>query len=137
MDECNLERIREIFSRDKFATEVTGIEIVAVSENYAKCELNIDSRHKNAMNTVMGGVIFTLADFCFAIAANAEKLSVVTEASNIMYLNAIRGEKLIAEAVCLKSGRRNCFFRVTITDELGTAVAEVSETGCRLDGTRQ
>jgi len=137
MDECRLKHIREIFSHDKFATEVTGIEIVAASENYAKCELKIDSRHKNAMNTVMGGVIFTLADFCFAVAANAEKLSVVTETSNIMYLNAIRGKKLIAEAICLKSGRRNCFFCVTITDELGTTVAKVSETGCRLDVPKQ
>ena len=133
MSDSLLERARETFGHDRFATEVTGIEIVDVAENYARCELAIDSRHRNAMGAVMGGTIFTLADFCFAVAANAEKLSVVSVSSNIVYLNAVRGEKLIAEAHCLKSGRRNCFFRVTVTDELGTLVAEVTETGSRVE----
>ena len=132
MSDSLIERARETFGHDRFATEVTGIEIVDVAENYASCELAIDSRHRNAMGAVMGGAIFTLADFCFAVAANAEKLSVVSVSSNIVYLNAVRGERLIAEAHCLKSGRRNCFFRVTVTDELGTLVAEVTETGSRV-----
>ncbi len=132
MSDSLIERARETFGHDRFATEVTGIEIVDVAENYARCELAIDSRHRNAMGAVMGGAIFTLADFCFAVAANAEKLSVVSVSSNIVYLNAVRGERLIAEAHCLKSGRRNCFFRVTVTDELGTLVAEVTETGSRV-----
>lgn len=133
MSDSLLIRARETFGHDRFATEVTGIEIVDVAENYARCELAIDSRHRNAMGAVMGGAIFTLADFCFAVAANAEKLSVVSVSSNIVYLNAVRGERLIAEAHCLKSGRRNCFFRVTVTDELGTLVAEVTETGSRVE----
>jgi acyl-CoA thioesterase len=133
MSDSLIERARETFGHDRFATEVTGIEIVDVAENYARCELAIDSRHRNAMGAVMGGAIFTLADFCFAVAANAEKLSVVSVSSNIVYLNAVRGERLIAEAHCLKSGRRNCFFRVTVTDELGTLVAEVTETGSRVE----
>ena len=132
MSDSLIERARETFGHDRFATEVTGIEIVDVAENYAKCELAVDSRHRNAMGAVMGGAIFTLADFCFAVAANAEKLSVVSVASNIVYLNAARGERLIAEAHCLKSGRRNYFFRVTVTDELGTLVAEVTATGSRV-----
>lgn len=134
MSDSLLERARETFGHDRFATEVTGIEIVDVAENYARCELAIDGRHRNAMGAVMGGVIFTLADFCFAVAANAEKLSVVSVSSNIVYLNAVRGTKLIAEAQCLKSGRKNCFFRIVVTDELGSLVAEITETGCRVEG---
>lgn len=132
MNDTLLERAKSTFGRDLYATEVTGIEITAVAENYAKCELTIDARHKNAMGAVMGGVIFTLADFCFAVAANAESLSVVSVASNIVYLNAVRGEKLFAEAHCLKSGRKNCFFRISITDDQGTLVAEVTETGSKI-----
>jgi acyl-CoA thioesterase len=81
----------------------------------------------------MGGAIFTLADFCYAVAANAEKLSAVTESAHIMFLNQVRGNKLIAEAKCLKSGRRNCYFEISITDELGTNVAVVTEVGCKID----
>ena len=134
MSDSLLERARETFGHDRFATEVTGIEIVDVAENCARCELAIDVRHRNAMGAVMGGVIFTLADFCFAVAANAEKLSVVSVSSNIVYMNAVRGSKLIAEAQCLKSGRKNCFFRIVVTDELGSLVAEITETGCRVEG---
>jgi len=130
MNDSLLERARTTFGSDRFATEVTGIEIVAVSENYAKCELAIDDRHRNAIGAVMGGAIFTLADFCFAVAANSKKLSSVSVSSNIVFLNAVRGERLIAEAHCLKSGRKNCFFRISVTDELGTQVAEVEEIGC-------
>ena len=75
--------------------------------------------------------IFTLE---IAVAANAEKLSVVSVSSNIVYMNAVRGSKLIAEAQCLKSGRKNCFFRIVVTDELGSLVAEITETGCRVEG---
>ncbi len=133
MSELNLQQVRETFSGDKFATEVTGIEIVAVAENYAKCELSIEGRHRNTVGAVMGGAIFTLADFCYAVAANAEKLSAVTESAHIMFLNQVRGKKLIAEAKCLKSGRRNCYFEISITDELGTSVAVVTEVGCKID----
>lgn len=134
MSESLLESAKETFGNDHFATKTTGIEIVAVSKDYAKCELVVDNRHRNAMGAVMGGVIFTLADFCFAVASNAEELSVVSVSSNIVYMNAVRGKKLIAESQCLKSGHRNCFFNIIITDELGTLVAEVTETGVRIQG---
>lgn len=133
MNNSLTEHARETFGSDRFATETTGIEIVAVSENYAKCELVIDNRHRNAMGAVMGGVIFTLADFCFAVAANAVRLEVVSTSANIAYLKAAHGGKLTAEANCLKAGRRNCFFRITVTDELGNLVAEVTETGSRVE----
>ena len=132
MSDSLLERAKETFGHDRFATEVTGIGITAVSKNYARCELVVNDCHRNAMGAIMGGVIFTLADFCFAVAANTEKLEVVSLSSNIVYLNVMRGEKLIAEASCLKSGRKNCFFRITITDDLGTLIAEVTETGTRI-----
>lgn len=132
MNESMLERIRKTFADDVFAIEVTGIEIVDVAKNYAKCELSITGRHRNARGAVMGGVIFTLADFCFAVAANTETLSVVSVSSNIVFVNAVRGQKLIAEAHCMKEGHRNSFFRIDITDDLGTAVAEVTEVGSKI-----
>lgn len=127
-----LEKVRQTFANDRFATEATGILIADVADNYAKCELTIESRHCNALGAVMGGAIFTLADFCFAVAANANELSTVSVASNINYLNSAKGKKLIAEAKCLKSGKRTCFFRINVADELGNAVAEVTTTGCRI-----
>ncbi len=126
------EKAKQFFAADLYATEVTGIEIIYVEENYARCELSIDKRHRNAVGAIMGGVIFTLADFCFAVAVNTVEVSAVTLSSNINFMNSSRGNKLIAEAKCVKSGRKNCFCNISISDELGTAVAEVTTVGSRI-----
>ena len=129
----NLEKAKEFFAADCYATEVTGIEIVAVGEHYAKCQLNVDGRHKNAVGHVMGGVIFTMADFVFAVATNFDAPSpTVTVTSNISYLASPRGNTLYGESKLLKDGRRNCFYEITITDDLGTTVAIVTTNGAHL-----
>ena len=66
---------REIFSHDIYATETTGIVIEEAEPGHAVCSFSIDKRHLNAHNRVMGGAIFTLADFAFAIAANSSILA--------------------------------------------------------------
>ena len=44
-----LDRIREQFAKDRYATETTGIEITEVGENFARVELELDERHYNAL----------------------------------------------------------------------------------------
>ena len=61
-----LEETRAFFKDDVYATQVTGIVIDACGPNYAKCSLALESKHRNAAGQVMGGVLFTLADFAFA-----------------------------------------------------------------------
>ena len=128
----NLEAAREFFKNDIYATETTGIEIAEVREGYAKCTLRLDRRHRNAAGMVMGGALFTLADFAFAVASNEETAPSVSLTANIAYLSPARDGILTAEAACLKSGRRTCSYTVTITDEEGVTVAVLSETGLRL-----
>lgn len=40
-----------------------------------------------------------------------------------------RGKEIVAEARCVRSGRSTCFYTVTISDELGTAVAHMTVNG--------
>ena len=128
-----LERAREFFSHDVYATEVTGIIIDEIGDKYAKCSLKIDSRHKNAVGGVMGGVMFTLADFVFAVATNFEQENItVTLVSQISYLSAAKGDTLIGESRLIKDGRSNCFYEIIISDNVGTKVATVSVTGAHL-----
>ncbi len=130
----DLERAREFFAKDRYATEATGIIIEQVGECYAKCSLRLDSRHRNAVGSVMGGVMFTLADFVFAVATNFERPSItVTLVSQISYLNAVKGEVLYGESRLIKDGKTNCFYEIDITDDLGTAVATVSVTGAHIN----
>jgi acyl-CoA thioesterase len=130
----DLERVREYFKNDLYATEQTGAVIEAVGKNYAKCSLTLRREHRNAMGGVMGGVYFTLADFTFAIAANADNPPTVSVSGQITYLGTAKGERLIAEARCLHAGRSGCAFIVTVSDELGNDVASVTFYGFRKAG---
>ena len=73
------------FAADKYATELTGAVIEETSEDYAKCSMKLEARHRNAYGGIMGGAIYTLADFAFAVASNFGKematVSLVGEAS--------------------------------------------------------
>lgn len=89
----------------------------------------IESRHRNAVDTVMGGAVFTLADFAFAVAANHEKVGTVSLSANISFLKASRGSKLIARAECVRDGRTTCYYRVTVTDDTGALISEVTING--------
>lgn len=128
----DLERAREVFRNDRYATDATGIEITEVGENYAKCSLKLCDRHRNAVGGVMGGVMFTLADFVFAIASNLNGPPTVSTVSQISFLSGVKGDTLIGESRLLRDGRNVCFYEISITDELGTPVAVASISGAHL-----
>ncbi len=128
-----LERAREFFKHDRYATETTGIKIEEVGRNYAKCSLKLNERHLNAVGHPMGGVMYTLADFVFAVATNFDADDItVTTVSQICYLNSVKGKILYGESKMIKDGRTTCFYEVNITDDLGTDVAVVTTTGTHI-----
>lgn len=129
----DLEKAREFFSGDKYATENTGIVIDEVKEKYAKCSLKLNASHKNAVGNVMGGVMFTLADFVFAVATNFNQEDItVTTVSQICYLGMAKGDTLYGESKLIKDGRTTCFYEIVISDNLGNNVAIVTMTGAHL-----
>jgi len=123
-----LEEVRAVFQEDRFATE-NGAVIEEIGDHSAICSLVLTDSHRNAMGAVMGGTYFMLADFAFAVAANWEKMGCVSLRSDISFLGAARGEKLIAKAVCVKDGRTTACYRVDVTDESGNLTATVTVTG--------
>lgn len=127
----SLEEVRKFFEADVYATGTTGIVIEEARPGYAKVTLDLDARHMNAANRVMGAVYYTMADFAFAVANNYEIEDgiTVTLSSQINFLGAARGKKLTAEAKVLKDGRSTTFYNVEVTDELGTQIATVSSNG--------
>ena len=129
-----LEEAREIFSKDLYATRVSGAVIEEVGENYSKCSMRLNDEHRNAYGGIMGGCIYTLADFAFAVASNFDKerltVSLTGQAS---FLSMSKGSVLYAETKLIKEGRNNCFYEVMITDDLGKDIAVVYFTGAHLD----
>ena len=128
-----LEQAREFFRGDRFAVEQAGITIEEIGEHYARCAMPIMPLHKNAAGAVMGGAIFTLADFAFAVAANVGGVLTVTTTSSVSFIGTCKGNVLTAETRLVKDGRRSCFFEVTVTDDLGNLVAVVTSSGMHLE----
>ncbi|MDR0889375.1 MAG: PaaI family thioesterase [Oscillospiraceae bacterium] len=120
-----LEEIRETFSNDRFAA-AAGIEILEAAPHSARCSMELTAMHKNARGTVMGGAVFTLADFAVAVAANAfaQATATVTQQADIAFLSAAKGNTLFAQVQCLKAGRSTAYYSIDVHDELGTYVAQ-------------
>ena len=126
-----IEELREFFKDDIFATDA-GCVIDDVGEGFSVCSMPVEAKHKNARGGVMGGAIFTLADFAFAVAANAGGVPTVSVSANTMFMKGAKGTRLIARATLIHNGRTTCAASVRVTDDLGTNIAEVSLTGVHL-----
>lgn len=126
-----LEEAKNFFQKDKFATCAAGIVLEKLDENGAVCTMVITDNHRNAVGAVMGGALFTLADFGFAAAANFKGMGTVTLSSQIQFLSGAKGNVLTSVTRPIKEGRHACFYETEITDDLGTKVAVVSASRYR------
>lgn len=93
VDETNsLEEIRAYFAQDKFAAQAQ-CSIIEAAPNHAICEMPITENHLNANGTVMGGAMFTLADFTMAIISNMDNKPTVAIDCTIRFFSPAKGEK--------------------------------------------
>jgi acyl-CoA thioesterase len=129
---ASLEEIRSTFAQDRFATKTCGVHIEEARYGHAVCSLAIEDRHLNLMDRVMGGAIFTLADFCLAIISNVGEEPSTSISSTIEYLAPAKGDRLVATARTDKAGRRIGFYTIDVCDEDGTLVARMLTTVMRL-----
>jgi acyl-CoA thioesterase len=123
-----IDQIRDFFAHDLFAYEACGCRIVEASQGHAVTAFEITPTHRNAMGAVMGGAIFTLADYALAVACNVGEKPTVSVSNTIEFLSGARGNRLIATCDVDKSGRSLGFYTVDIRDELGTQVACMTAT---------
>lgn len=128
VDKAKLQEVQKRFENDGFATE-NGARIEEIDDGYAKVVMDLDPHHYNAVGGVMGGAIFTAADFAFAAASNWQERTAVSQTAQITYLGRVKGRQLIAEARCVKDGRSICYYVIDVTDELGSRVAQVTSSG--------
>lgn len=127
----SLEEARRYFSGDKFATE-NGMVLEELDANHSKCTLKLTERHRNALGGVMGGAIFTLADLAFASLTNDRERMAVAQQVSINFLNAAKGDTLIAVATYRKDGRNSNVVNVNVTDNTGLDIAQFVGVGFKL-----
>lgn len=128
----SLEQLEAEFNNDKFATRAAQCRIVEGRKGHAVCEMELTDNHCNAMGNVMGGAIFTLADFALAIAGNTGQPPTVSVSHSIDFFRSTKGTKLIATCRCDKEGKNLAFFTVDVTDDLGKDIARMTATCARI-----
>ena len=126
-----IEEAREYFKGDRFATE-NGMTLDELRDDEVTCSMTLNEHHRNANGGIMGGVIFTIADFAFAIMSNQIHRPTVAQQVSINYLGAPKGSRLIAKAHCRKDGRTSTVIIVDVSDDTGRDVAQFVGTGCKL-----
>ncbi len=108
---------------DQFARHV-GIKVLRVDHGYAEVEMPVRDHHLNALKTVHGGAIFTLADYAFALACNSAASPSVSLAASINHLRpGMPGTTLTARAKELSTTGRVATYLVEVTDSNGEVVA--------------
>lgn len=139
-----LEQVRVVFAKDRFATGAAGVVIDAAEAppdgdksgvaSRVVCSMVLGEQHRNAYGGVMGGAIFTLADYVFAVATNAfcgDAGQTVAISGLVRYLAASKGTKLVATGRLLRAGRTTIFYDVDVADDMGKPIATVSFIGHR------
>ena len=126
-----IEEAHAYFSCDRFATE-NGITLDELDSEHAVTSMTLSPRHRNAFGGVMGGAIFTLADFAFAALTNDRERVTVAQQVSISFLSAPKGDRLVATARYRKDGRNSCVVNVDVTDDKGRDIAQFVGTGFKL-----
>jgi len=126
-----IDKQAEFFYNDIFAIKQAGIEILEATKGYAKCKMQITPDHLNADGVVMGGAIFTLADFTASLASNIGSDPTVTLNGTIDFISAGKGSALFAESKMIKDGKSIAICEVDILDDVGKLVAKYKGTGFR------
>ena len=125
---------RAYFDDDRFATE-NGITLDELDAEHAVTSMVLAPRHRNAFGGIMGGAIFTLADFAFAALTNDRGRTTVAQQVSINYLSAPKGGRLVATARFRKDGRSSCVVNVDVADDTGRDIAQFVGTGFKLQTT--
>ena len=126
-----LKEAQEVFRGDRFAT-ANGMQIDELGEDWCVCSMTLTENHRNAYGGVMGGVIFTLADYALAVTANQIHYLSVAQQVSINYLSAPKGQRLTARSRCVKSGKSTTVINVDVSDETGRQIAQFTGTAFKL-----
>ena len=121
------QKVVDLMTADKFV-EFCGITLDEIGPGYAKTSVTIDNRHLNGAGIIQGGVLFTLADYALASAANSrEKVSVSIETS-MSFIKGVSSGRVFAMAKEVSCGRTLARYDVPVTTEDSTVIAMLHGT---------
>ena len=118
MDEkmTNKELTCKIFEHDGFV-KLTGAEVISLTESSAIVRARIGEEHQNANGCVQGGMLYTVADFAFALLGNYLHPVTVTQSGQISYIRAAYTSVITATAKEIVRAGHNTVSEVIVRDE--------------------
>ena len=127
----DLAEARAFAEKDRFAA-VNGMKLEELTDDGCVCTMELREDHRNALGGLMGGVIFSLADFAFAIACNNDHCPSVAIEISINYLRTAKGARLSARSRRIRSGRTTGVYQVSVLDEEEREIALFTGTCYKL-----
>ena len=114
------EQLRKRRNEKNAFGNLVGVNIMEIREGYARTELEVRPELMNPVNSVHGGVLFTMIDITGGSAAVSHGENVTTVDADVRYLRpGIGVNKLVCEAEEIKRGRQLLVYRVDVKDEKG------------------
>ena len=130
------ELTRKMFEKDAYV-KLSGIEIVEITDESATVRAKIQAEHLNANGAVQGGMLYTLADFAFAVHANHLHPMTVTQGGHISYIRAAITDEVTATAVERVRSGHNTVSEVVVRNSAGETVCICTFNGFVKDVARE
>ena len=122
------EQVKEYFAGDKF---VAGLNVVIaeLSDAQAVVKVQVKPEHLNANGAAQGGMLYTVADYTFALLANYLHPACVTQGGHIQYLRPVRLEEVAFIARETARAGHNCTCEVLAKNAQDEVVCVCSFNG--------
>ncbi|MDH3518447.1 MAG: hotdog fold thioesterase [Acidimicrobiia bacterium] len=116
------DRLRQMIDADPYAA-LLGIRLVADGADGVVVEMDVGESHVNFLGVAHGGVVFSLADCAFSLAANAAgDRAVAIDTHLVISGSSSPGDRLVARAEEATRGRTLGTYRVTVERRDGRTV---------------
>ena len=123
------EQLKQFINENDTFGKSSRMQLTEVKEGYAEAVMEITENSCNAVGTVQGGAIFTLADMAFAGAANSFGDKCVAMSAAVSFIRPGSGRILRAAAKTVSKGRRSCVVEVEVKNDDDKLVAKLQFTG--------
>ena len=117
------QKIRDFLNRTDAFARHNSMTITELNDGFARAEMQLQSHHLNAAQTVHGGVLYTLADFAFAAASNSSGQLALSISSSMSIFKGAKNGRIIAEARALNTSPKLAAYEVSVQNEKGDLLA--------------
>ena len=125
----NLEQLKQYINEHDTFGKSNRVKLLKVEKGCSEAVMEITENSCNAVGTVQGGAIFTLADMAFAGAANSYGEKCVAMNVSASFVRPGTGKLLRAFAREVSKGRRSCVMDVEVRNDADQLVAKIQFTG--------